>query len=69
MQVVRSPVLTKRNLFNRARFQNGSSEHATPTNHTDDKMRGRMKQGIGQGRFVRMKVRKGAGDKMEPEGK
>lgn len=69
MQVVRGPpVLAERDLFNRARFQNGSAKRTDGTRHTDDRMRGSMKQDMREGRFVRMKVREGAGDKREPEG-
>lgn len=66
MQIVRGPVLTKRNLFNRARFRSGSAECADRMRHADDRMRGGRKQDIGEGRIVRMQERKGAGDKKGP---
>lgn len=65
MQVVRGLVfLTTRNLSNRARFQ-----RADRMRHTGDRVKAGRKQDSREGGIVRMKERKGAGDKKGPEGR
>lgn len=69
MQVIRGLVLTTRNLSNQARFQSASTTCADRMRHTGDRVKAGREQDIREGRIVRMKERKGAGDKKGPEGR